>query len=255
MQTYLKYYFSAITKYKVHSPFVFKFVTDIFEDERFYHFMGVIENYRRNLLGTRDKIDTQNGTKTVNQLVKTQGISPKSGAILFKMAHEYKPKTILELGTNLGISSLYQATAESNNSMITLEEDAAIATATQVYFKRLGTRNVELMSGAFNKNLPTALTKLGSVEHLFFNNFWGYEQSLTYFETCLPYFVPNTVFIFRDPYATTESIKFWEKIKQHPQVKLSLDIYDLGFVFFRSEQKEVAHYSLIESWKKPWMIY
>lgn len=255
MQAYLKYYFSALTKYKVHSPFVFKFVTDIFEDERFYHFMGVIENYRRNLLGTSDKINTETGISTVNQIVKKQAVSSKIGEILFKTVHEYKPNTILELGTNLGIATLYQATAESSNQIITLEEDTAIAAATQSYFKRLGTRNIELMSGKINENLSNALKKLETIEHLFFNDFWGYKDSLAYFETCMPYLVSNTVFIFRTPYANEDSVKFWNEIKQHPNVKLSLDIYDLGFLFFRSEQKEVAHYSLIESWKKPWMVY
>jgi hypothetical protein len=38
-------------------------------------------------------------------------------------------------------------------------------------------------------------------------------------------------------------------------VKLSIDLYDLGFLFLRSEQKEVAHFKLIESRKKPWAIY
>jgi len=255
MQAYLKYYFSALTKYKVHSPFVFKFVTDVFEDERFYHFMGVIEGYRRNLLGTGYKINTNKGTRSVNQIVKNQAISPKIGGILFKIVHEYKPNTVLELGTNLGVATLYQATAESSNQIITLEEDAAISATTQEYFKKLGTRNVELIGGEMGKTLPSALKKLGTVDQIYFNNFWGYEDSLTYFETCLPYLVPNTVFIVRTPYANEDSIKFWTEIKQHPSVKLSLDIYDLGLLFFRSEQKEVAHYSLIESWKKPWMVY
>ena len=66
---------------------------------------------------------------------------------------------------------------------------------------------------------------------------------------------PNAVFIFRSPYASKETQAFWELIKKHEKVRLSIDIYDLGFLFFRSEQKEVAHYQLIESWKKPWAIY
>ncbi|MEM1120737.1 MAG: hypothetical protein AAGJ18_09830 [Bacteroidota bacterium] len=244
-----------MTKYKIHSPFVFDFVNNIFEDERYYHFMGVIENYRRNLLGISDQIATTNGFKTVNQLVKSKSISAEVGAILFKTVHEYQPNTILELGTNLGIATLYQATVDSTAKVVTLEEDEQIATKTKAYFKRLGTRNIELVGGNVEQQLPKILKKLETIEHLYFNTFWGTAQTLAYFEQCQPYFVPNTVFVFRAPYANTESLAVWQKLQQHPKVKLSLDVYNLGFLFFRSEQKEVAHYALIESWKKPWMIY
>ena len=255
MRHYLQYYWSALTKYKIHSPFVFDFVNNIFEDERYYHFMGVIENYRQNLLRTDDKIATTSGIKSINQLVKTKAINDRVGELLFKTVNEYKPNAILELGTNLGIATLYQATVNSVAQVVTLEEDVEVAKKTADYFKRLGTKNIELKSGQIEQQLSIVLQQLGIVEHLFFNNFWGIATTCGYFEQCLPYFVPNTVFVFRAPYATKESITVWKKLQKHPKVKLSLDVYDLGFLFFRSEQKEVAHYTLIESWKKPWMLY
>jgi len=255
LQRYLQYYWSALTKYKIHSPFVFDFVNTIFEDGRYYHFMGVIENYRRNLMGSGDTITTSEGAKTVNHLVKTKAINHRIGALLFKTVHEYKPDTILELGTNLGIATLYQATVNSTAKVLTLEEDLGIATKTKEYFKRLGTRNIELTSGKIDQQLSKVLQKLETVEHLFFNDFWGETTTLAYFEQCLPYVVPNTVFVFRAPHSNEVSLSCWRKLQQHPSVKLSLDVYDLGYLFFRSEQKEVAHYALIESWKKPWMVY
>lgn len=255
MHPYLKYYFSASTKYQVHSPFVFEFLTDIFEDDRFYHFMGFIENYRRNLLGTGDKIAINNQTKTINQLVKQLSIQPKVGTILFKTVHQYKPNTLLEIGDSLGIAALYQATPNPQVPLVSIMPNTTLADTTAQYFKRLGTRNIQLLVGDIAKNIPTALQQLNTIEQLFFNGFWGKAATLSYFETCLAKMPLNAVFIFRTPYASEATQAFWETIKKHKKVRLSIDIYDLGFLFFRSEHKEVAHYKIIESWKKPWAIY
>ena len=255
MHPYLQYYFAARTKYQIHSPFVFEFVSDIFEDDRFYHFMGFIENYRRNLLGTSDKIVVSKQNSTVNQLVKQLSISAKLGQILFKTVHQYKPKSLLEVGDTLGISTLYQATPNPHVPLITVIPNHTIAQTTNNYFKRLGTRNIQLQVGDIGQNLSKAIQSLKTIEHLFFNGFWGKTTTLSYFETCIDYMPQNAVFIFRAPYTSDETQAFWATIKKHPKVRLSIDIYDLGFLFFRSEQKEVAHYKIIESWKKPWAIY
>ncbi len=255
MHPYLKYYFSAKTKYQVHSPFVFEFLSDIFEDDRFYHYMGFIENYRRNLLGIGDKITINKQSKTINQLVKQLAIQPKIGAVLFKTVHQYKPNTLVEIGNSLGISPLYQATPNPHISLVTIIPNRVLANTIDKYFKRLGTRNIQLLTGDIAKNISLAIKQLNTIEHLFFNGFWGKTTTLSYFETCLAQISPNGVFIFRAPYASKESQIFWETIKKHKKVRLSIDIYNLGFLFFRSEQKEVAHYKIIESWKKPWAIY
>ena len=232
---YLKYYWAGLTKYKVHSPFVFEFLTEVFEDERNYHFFGVIENYRRNLLGTGDKILLDNQPITINKIAKSQEINANLGKVLFKTVHKYKPNNLFEIGTSLGISTLYQATPNSKAKVLTLESEETLAKATQQFFKRLGTKNIALLSGSINKNLPEALTKLKKVEQVFFNGFWGKKESLAYFEACLKYASPNTVFVFRSPYQSEESIEFWEAIKQNKQVRLSIDIYHLGFLFLRAE--------------------
>ena len=43
----------------------------------------------------------------------------------------------------------------------------------------------------------------------------------------------------------------WEDIKQHPSVKLTIDLFWCGVVFFRNENIEKEHFSLIQSKWKP----
>ncbi len=255
MLPYLKYYFSALNKYKVHSPFVFEFLNEVLEDDRFYHSFGVIENYRRNLLGNPAKINVDGNNLTINQLTKTKSIPYKIGELLFKTVHLYKPNTILSVGANLGIAGLYQAMPNSKAKLVNLESSIPIAKKTTSFLKQLGIKNIQVTTGDIPKILPTTLKKLTSIDQFYFNDFWGPQTTLKYFETCSSYFNPTTIFVFREPYKSKEHLDFWQNIKAHKNVKLSIDLYDLGFLFFRSEQKEVAHYQLIEYWKKPWVVF
>lgn len=253
MRPYLNFYRAALTKYKVHSPFVFEFVNDVFEDQRFYHAFGLIEDYRRNLLGNAEKILAKNQEQTINQLSKNE-LEKKYGAILFKTILKYKPKTILEIGTGLGVATLYQAMPNSTTPVITLSEETVLARKTIQYFNQLGTRNITLLPGPIHDSLPKSIAILPTLDFIFFNDFWGTTTTLGYLETCLQHIHSDTIIVVNQPNASTEKTQFWQSIKQLPQVKLSLDLFNLGFVFFRSEQKEVAHYQLIESWKKPWAV-
>ncbi len=255
MLPYLKYYFSALNKYKVHSPFVFDFLNEILEDDRIYYSFGVIENYRRNLLGNASKINNNGKAPTINQLTKSKSISDKIGQLLFKTVHLYKPNTILSIGSNLGIASLYQGMPNSKAQLVSLESSIPIAQQTTHFIKQLGIKNIQLKAGNLGEVLPPTLKELTSIDQVYFNDFWGMKSTSNYFKTCAAYFNPNTVFIFREPYASEDSLAFWQKIKAHEKVKLSIDLYDLGFLFFRSEQKEAAHYQLIEYWKKPWVVF
>jgi hypothetical protein len=36
----------------------------------------------------------------------------------------------------------------------------------------------------------------------------------------------------------------WNEIKNHSKVKITIDLFEIGLVFFREEQKEKQHYVL-----------
>jgi len=54
---YLKYYFRADTKYRVHSPSLFTFVNDVIETDYPYYCYGKIEGLRSQLLQNHKSIE------------------------------------------------------------------------------------------------------------------------------------------------------------------------------------------------------
>ncbi|MFA6261812.1 MAG: hypothetical protein WC760_10110 [Bacteroidia bacterium] len=64
------------------------------------------------------------------------------------------------------------------------------------------------------------------------------DERLAYtgFERILNKLHNNSVIIFHNMYASKAKYGLWQKIKQHPQVTVTVDVFFLGLVFFRKEQ-------------------
>ncbi|UCG26655.1 MAG: SAM-dependent methyltransferase, partial [Bacteroidales bacterium] len=61
------------------------------------------------------------------------------------------------------------------------------------------------------------------------------ENVIDYFMTCLPFRNNNTIFIFDDIHWSVDMEDAWKIIKKHPEVKVTIDLFQLGVVFFRTE--------------------
>ena len=252
LSNYLKYYSKAKTKYQVHSPFVFDFVENIVEDDRYYYAFDTIEAQRKNLLLNKKKLQGENGEIVLKKLLE-KAISKSEGRLLFKIINLYKPEQILALGTSLYISALYLAAPNSKSKVTALEPYPQMSLLARKY-PALNLKNLEILTGSYDVNLHSA-TKETNLNLVYFDPSFPTSELITYFEKSMAYALPNSIFVIGRPYANEERAASWSNIKMHAKVKLTIDLYQLGIVFFRAEQKEVAHFALISAWKKPWAIY
>lgn len=155
------------------------------------------------------KID-KNSWKTFqnsnNELLKNLKISHKKVRILLKLIHYFKPKNNLEIANSLDVTVIKLAINSSNSCVTTIGN-----TPTEISEV---TQNREFDCVYFHKNQITLKT----------------------FNTCLKTINNNSFFIFNDIYGNSETIKNWSSIKKHPKVKVSLDLFYFGVIFFRKEQ-------------------
>jgi len=264
VRQYLRYYVHACTRYQVHSPFVFDLVNEVLEDNRHFYVFNDIERLRVNLLRDKRILEvtdlgagshtTKSGRRTVRSIARSAVTPIRYTEFLFRLVHYLKPKTVLEMGTSLGISTLYQAKADGRAQVITLEGCPEIAAIAQENFKRLKADNIELLRGDFSDTLPQALLKMQRVDYVFFDGNHRKIPTLNYFHEALKYAHEDSVFVFDDIYWSEEMMEAWEEIKAHPQVTMTIDIFYMGIVFFRKENINKTHFTLIDSWKKPWSL-
>ncbi|TAK40659.1 MAG: class I SAM-dependent methyltransferase, partial [Saprospiraceae bacterium] len=191
---FIRYYFRAKTRYNVHSPFVFDFTESILEDDRWFYPFWEIEVFRSFLQSIRTRIALTDlgagskfhpgSTRSVASLARYSASRPVACRWLFKIVEHYKPATMLELGTSLGISTAYQATAACNARMVTIEGCPNIAHLAAENFKRMGVLNVSLLQGRFEEMLPAAFAELQRLDYVFFDGNHRKEPTLRYFELC-----------------------------------------------------------------------
>ncbi len=265
IQRYLKYYFRADTKYQVHSPFVFDFALNVLEDDREFYSFTSVEHLRNILERNSTEVQTTDfgaGSTSGNQKIKTIGSIAKNAAskkwqcqTLFRLVNFYKPKTMLEMGTSLGISTIYQASAAQNAKFISLEGDPQIAKLANYHLEEMKIKNVDLRVGKFEDTMHLALNDLGKLDYVFVDGNHRLKPTLDYFESLLEFAHNETVFVFDDIHWSEEMESAWEKIKAHPRVTISIDLFHMGVVFIRKEKKVKEHYILCPLSWKPWKSF
>ncbi|MGZ8559631.1 MAG: O-methyltransferase [Chitinophagaceae bacterium] len=251
---YLTYYLSASNSkgHGMHSPFVFEFIIKVLNDKTVYPAYCVVENLRQQLLkdqtvlsfkdfGAGSVVDKTN-QRTVASIAKNAAKPAKFGQLLYRMVRHYQPRTILELGTSLGITTSYLSLARPDAKLITLEGAPAIAETARQNFKTLNIQPVEIVTGNFDETLSSVISKLSSVSFVFIDGNHRREPTESYFNQLLPKTNNESILIFDDIHWSKEMEQAWATIKQHPSVYCSIDLFFIGIVLFRKEFKEKRHF-------------
>lgn len=261
VRNFLSYYIKSSTLQKVKEPFVQQLLSEVLEDDRFYYSFGLLKSLRKRLefnttiinitdLGAGSRVHKSN-QRTVNSILKT-AVSPTwQCEFLFRLVNFLQPQTKLELGTSLGLSSLYQYMPNTKADLYTLEGCPNLAAFAQQQFKAYKAKNIHSIVGDFKNSLPTTLQKIERLDYAFLDGNHQKQATLDYFEACLPYCHKNTVLVFDDIHWSDGMQEAWETIQQHPKVSLTLDLFYMGLVFFRTTSQQQKHYTIINSKHKP----
>ncbi len=253
---YLQYYIMSSNGkgHGVHSPFVFDFITKVLNDDRQFYAFRQIEHLRHVLLadtrtlamedfGAGSRVERTN-TRMVREIARSSLKPVKFGQLLFRIVDHYAPDTILELGTSLGITTAYLATARASAKVITMEGATAVADVARSNFQQLGIANIHITEGNFDHTLAQALDAIGRLDFAFIDGNHRYEPTVRYFKQLLPSLHEHSILIFDDIHWSGEMEQAWEAIKQDASVMLTIDLFFIGLVFFRKEQKEKQHFSI-----------
>ncbi len=242
---YTKYRFKSDNEHDIHSPFVFELYNDVIKDENPYYVYDDIESIRAKLLltdmainiedyGAGSKVNSSNSRK-IKDIAKHTLKSPKYGQLMFRLVKRFKPNTILELGTSLGLSTMYLAAPNKKTKVVTIEGCPNTAKVAQVNFDKIGFENIELVNQKFDNFLPNYLKKIDKLDFVFFDGNHQKDATLNYFNQCVEKAQPHSIFIFDDIHWSEGMSEAWEQIKQHPKVTSTIDLYMLGIVFFNTD--------------------
>jgi predicted O-methyltransferase YrrM len=239
---YIKFLLKSTNQHGVHSPFVYNFVTKCIYDKSKHEEYQIIKTYRKSLLNNNESIsitDFGSGSKVFNSNIrKVSNVAANSGTpfkkskLLFRIANYSKPKTILELGTSLGIAT--QAMAINNEVDKIISVEGCPNTFNFAQGSLANYKNIELINDQFKTYIPRI--KESDFDLIYFDGHHDKKATIDYFEALLPKANNNSIFIFDDIYWSSGMTEAWEYIKQHKSVTVTVDTFHFGFVFFRKEQ-------------------
>ena len=250
---YIKHRLTAKTRHGTHSPFVYKLADEVIYDFTDKSPYQSIEQQRKKLFSDDSTITVtdlgagshlnKNRTKKVSQIAKNALKSPRLAKLIYRLAQDIKPKTAIELGTCLGITSSYLATACPDAEIITIEGCPQTAEVAKNNFQNLNLNNIELHVGNFDLILPDIIAKQPTLDFVYIDGNHRKDATLNYFKWCLQKVTENSLLIFDDIYWSEGMKEAWAEIKNHPDVTITVDLFWIGLVYFKKGQAK-EHFKL-----------
>ncbi len=243
---YIIYRIRANNKHKVHSPTIFSFANEVFYSAKKMYYKTA-EQERKRAKKSKQILDFvdygKNGAllqKSVAEIAKRSLKSPKYARLLGAIVDHREAKTILELGTSLGITTAYLA-RQKNTRVTTLEGDPSVAAIAQSVWNQLGHTNITCIIGQFEKTLDNVVNQ--SFDIIYIDGNHRQEPTLRYFDLLLPSSHNQTLFVFDDIHYSREMEKAWETIKNHPRVYSTIDLFFMGIVYINPSLSK-QHFTL-----------
>lgn len=248
--SYLKFLFHSKNEHGIHSPFVYDLVTKCFYDTTNYKEYLTLKQYRKSLLENKNTIQVtdfgagsrifKSNTRKINKIAKTAGITSQNAQLLFRITNYFQPESILEIGTSLGLATSALSLGNPNSKTTSLEgcpNTIAIA-KNQLELSKINIDNINFINTEFTEYLSTYNTQPTTYNFIYFDGNHSKKATLEYFESLLPTITNETLWLFDDIHWSKDMEEAWEIIKKHPKVKVTIDIFQWGIVFFRQEQEK-----------------
>ncbi len=239
---YISYWFTSVGRHGLQSTFLYNLNEAVWRYDKKNPAQQRIEEYRKECLKNQTEIEVKDfgagvsGNKykklSVASIAKNAAKPPKYARMLFRLMNYLKPETVIELGTSLGISSLYISSGNPTMQLTTLEGCDQTASFTKANLKKFNDLNITVVNGNFDDTFENVLKSKGKVDAVYIDGNHRYEPTLRYFEMCLPYMHENSFVIFDDINWSEEMKQVWKQIVQHPEISISIDLYMMGIVFF-----------------------
>lgn len=229
----------------IHSPFVYDLLTNIIEDETPYYCFENIEKYRTDLLKNPDTIQVtdfgagsrknKSNNRKIKDIAKHSMTPKKYAQLLFRLVNHFKPNNIIELGTSLGLTSLYLAQPNSKANVYTIEGCPEISKIASKIFALTSTNNIKQYVGNFDKVFPEVLNEATQADFIYIDGNHRKEPTISYFKMCLDFISDDSVIIFDDIHWSDGMNEAWEEIKKHPRVSVTIDLFFMGIAFFKKD--------------------
>jgi len=197
-----------------------------------------IPRWGRPWLPNREDLVPESDPRTEEPIPVATAVAASKGAewcrVLFELARRLRPRYVVEMGTNVGISGSYLAAGLEEagaGALVTLEGSPHKAAIAREGFEVLGlSGRVEVVVGDFGDTVDGVLARLGDgIDLAFIDGFHQREATLAYHEGFVRV-AERAVLAYDDIRWSSGMAEAWRRIRSDDRVATSVDAQTLGFV-------------------------
>lgn len=241
LKSFVTFWLDAVDAHSLHSPFLFDLYVNTLKARKPNLELKRVEQLRQELLFDNRSVGVtdlgsgassgEGSTRKISAIARIS-LSPKKYSLLYRrIIQRYDCRNIIELGTSLGINTLYLAAGE-NSRVLTFEGSSAIAAMAKVLFDKAQSTNIELVPGNIDESLPKNLQSIDRVDFALIDANHRYDPTVNYFNLLVQKVNDHSIVVLDDIHYSSEMEKAWVAIQKHPKVSLTVDAFRCGIVFF-----------------------
>jgi predicted O-methyltransferase YrrM len=165
-------------------------------------------------------------------IAQRTSVPPKEGVLLFTLVRTFAPSRGLELGTSVGVSAAYQASAMRLNGkgeLVSLEGHRGVVEQAREFWARVGLDNVTAIVGRFDESLPRVLAD-GIIDYAFIDGNHQEAATIAYFEDITTRASPGALLVFDDIAWSPGMVRAWQRIREDKRVAAQAVAGRIGMV-------------------------
>jgi len=255
----LRFYFQASTIYNIHSPLLSSILESIYLSDDLQQPTSQ-KQYRNTLRKSQVIIQEEVGAgsmssdqNTIAKAIKYSSSSYRKSSFIAKIAQAVQAKNILELGTNLGMTtavlSYYNPTAEVH----TVEGNAQLLLKAKAFFNQSQLNNIHTHCHYFHDFLNSDFDTLRP-DFILIDGDHSYQSTLDYYKIIREKSPNQVCIIFDDIRWSRGMFKAWKEISTKSNATLIVDFYNMGMLLYSSKTNDQINYKIINQRLKPFNL-
>ncbi len=240
VKSFLNHWLHEVDEHSIHSPFFYDLYTRTIAPKNRPDIF-LLQKLRTSLLDNDTVLsitDLGSGGKTKPEVTRTisdvalNSLTPPQVALFYlDLLYYSKGKRVVELGTSLGLTSLYLA-QKKDVMVYTFEGSHAIANAAITNFEWAEQKNIELIEGNIDTTLHRFLEQTQKIDFALIDANHLYGPTMRYYKLLTKRLTEKSVVVIDDIHRSSEMEKAWREIKSDVLVYGSVDLYRCGILLF-----------------------